>query len=240
MKYRVYLTTKVNPGKLEKGTGIFTIEPDDYTKTEIKAIKAKGYKVLAYLSVGTIEKERTWWKEYKKYALKPLKDWPDEHYADMSKKTWLAFSLKRAKALKAKGFDGWWLDNIDVYEYYPTEAVLAGTKSIISQIKKLGGYVMVNGGSRFLNKVNMKGIIDGYTQEEVFSRIKDYSGNGKFAVQDVDERNYYQKTIKSQMRKGIQCFLLEYTTSDALKAKIRDYCLAKKCTAYYISSKVDL
>lgn len=240
MKYRVYLTTKVNPKKLEKGKGIYVIESEDYSKEEVKQIKNKGYTVLAYLSIGTIEKERTWWKDYKKFALKPLKDWPNEHYADMSKKTWLAFLVDRARSLKKKGFDGWWLDNVDVYEYYPTKEILAGTKSVIKQIKKLGGYVMINGGSRFLNKADMAGIIDGYTQEEVFSRIKSYKGDGTFGKQDADEKVYYQKTIAASMKKGIECYLLEYTKSDALKQKIREYCMNGKCTGYYISGKVNL
>lgn len=58
MTYKVYLTAKINPKTLKKGSGIIVLEPEDYTIDQIKVIKAKGYKVLAYLSIGTIEKER--------------------------------------------------------------------------------------------------------------------------------------------------------------------------------------
>ena len=49
MNYKVFLSTKVNPKTLADGPGIIVIEPEDYKEDQIKAIKAKGYKVLAYL-----------------------------------------------------------------------------------------------------------------------------------------------------------------------------------------------
>ena len=245
MKYRVYLSTKVSPAKLEKGPGIIVIEPDDYTATQVKAIKAKGYKVLGYLSVGTVEKERTWWKKYKKYSLKKLEDWPDENYADLTKKVWADFLVARAKTLKKKGFDGWWCDNIDVCEYYPTEKMYTSCVSILKRIKAIGGYVMINGGSRFLKKcesgsIDPKGFIDGYTQEEVFSRITSYRGKGKFNRQYKEEAEYYKEIIKIANERKIQTFLLEYTRDEAVKEDIRAYYKEKSCTGYYISGDVNL
>ena len=245
MKYRVYLSTVVNSAKLAEGTGIIVIEPDDYTAAKVKAIKAKGYKVLGYLSVGTVEKERTWWKKYKKYALKKLEDWPDENYADLTKKAWGDFLVSRAKALRKKGFDGFWCDNIDVCEYYPTEKMYSSCMDILKRIKAVGGYVMINGGSRFLQKcietsVDPKGFIDGYTQEEVFSRITSYRGKGKFGRQHKEEAEYYKEIIKLANERKIQTFLLEYTTEEAVKEDIRAYYKEKSCTGYYISGNVDL
>ena len=43
------------------------IPPFFNEQNEIKQLKNKGYKVLAYLSVGTIEKERNWFNTYSKY-----------------------------------------------------------------------------------------------------------------------------------------------------------------------------
>ena len=58
MDYGVFLSTKIDPKKLAKGTGIKVVEPEDHSAATVKAIKKKGYIVLAYLSVGTLEKER--------------------------------------------------------------------------------------------------------------------------------------------------------------------------------------
>lgn len=244
MKYYVFLSTKVNPKKLKRikrGEGIIVIEIDDYTKAEITAIKAKGYTVLGYISVGTIEKERTWWKQYKGLALKRLEDWPDEYFADLSNKKWRDFiTSSRAKQIKKKGCDGWWCDNIDVCEYYPSKPFGIYVIEILNKLHDMGGYVMINGGAYFINKHNHIYHLDGYTQEEVFSRIKSYKGKGTFGEQTKSQQKVYKSTIKECMKLGIQCFLLEYTRDDKVKEKIKAYCKEGKCTGYYISKEVDL
>ena len=66
MYYGCYLSTIVNAENLEqRDSGLLALESDDYTKEEIKAIKAKECKVLAYLSIGTLERERQWYKDFK-------------------------------------------------------------------------------------------------------------------------------------------------------------------------------
>lgn len=248
MKYRVYLSTKITPKKLTKlkdgEKGIVAVESEDYTKTEIKALKATGYKILAYLSVGTIEKERTWWNDYKKYALKRLKDWPDEYFADLTKKPWRLHLYSEAKKLKKKGFDGLWLDNLDVYEYYKSEDMKKAIFHIFNELSNIifpDGYIMINGGSKLLEESDaVQLFIDGYTQEEVFSRIISYNGKGKFGKQKKEESDYYKDIIDKSMRAGIDCFLLEYTKDEKLKEQIKEYKKSGKCTAYYISEDVDL
>lgn len=244
MKYKVCLTTKVNTDKLEKGTGIIVIEPDDYTKVQVAAIKKKGYKVLAYLSVGTIEKERKWWHEYEKYKLKRLADWPKEFYMDVRKAPWRTFLLKRATMLKKMGYDGWWLDNIDVYSEYKSKTMFDAMGVIFRSIQGLKGYVMINGGSEWVDdaidrKLKLKAYIDGYTQEEVFSRITDYSGKGKFGKQNKADSDYYKSLLKKAIKRDVGGFCLEYTRDKALKDKIKSWCKANKAS-YYISKDVNL
>ena len=72
MKYIVSLSSHINHKKLDKGNGIIVIEGDDYSDGEIKAIKKKGYTLLGYLSIGTIEKERPFYKRFKKYKKKNI------------------------------------------------------------------------------------------------------------------------------------------------------------------------
>lgn len=243
--YRVYLSTKISAKKLEKGSGIIVIEPDDYTSAQIKSIKAKGYKVLAYLSVGTIEKERPWFNKYKKYRLQRLEDWPNEWYIDVRKAPWIEFLIDRAKSLRKKGFDGLWCDNLDVYEYNKSTAMFNGCRLALKQLQKAAGYIMVNGGSEFFDKamdkkLNLKEMVNGVTQEEVFSRITDYSGSGKFGVQEKGQHNFYVSYLKRLKKYGIQTFLLEYTRDTAVKKNIESFCKNYQMTGYYISKDVDL
>lgn len=240
MKYQVFLSSKVS--HLKDGDGIIVIEPDDYTSDQVKAIKKKGYKVLAYLSVGTLEKERSWYSKYKSLRLKRLEDWQNEWYVDVRKKAWRKFLYARAEALKKKGFDGLWCDNLDVYEYCKSTAMANACYTALTNLKKYG-FIMVNGGAEFfeyaMKKVDLKVMVNGVTQEEVFSLIKDYDGKGKFGTQTKEMHDYYVGYLKKLKKRGIKCFLLEYTRDDKLKTKIKDFC-KKEGMSYYISEDVDL
>ena len=46
MEYKVYLSTKVNPARLEPGTGIMALEPEDYTVDQIREDLLKKEKLL--------------------------------------------------------------------------------------------------------------------------------------------------------------------------------------------------
>lgn len=244
MNYQVFLTTKVNVSKIKKGSGILVIEPDDYTNNEIKALKIKGYKVLAYLSVGTIEKERDWFKTYSKYKMRQLDNWPSEYYVNITKTEWKTFLIKRAVTLMQRGFSGLWLDNLDIYSEYKTKKMYTACYGIIKTLKMYTrGYIMINGGSEFLDDTLDKkytlNILDGYTQEEVFSKIVDYSGKGTFNKQEKEDKKFYKTLIKKLVKNEIDCFLLEYTREKSLKNDIKTWCENNKVN-YYISEDVNL
>lgn len=244
IKYQVYLSTKIKASRFKKGSGIIVLEPEDTTAYQIKTLKRKGYKVLAYLSIGTLEKERPWWKDFKEYRLSRLPDWPKEFYVDVRKMQWREFIVSRAKALKKKGFSGWWCDNVDVYSEYKSPAMRMAIASLLGKLQKIGGYVMINGGSEWLDDMNdrkakIRAYVDGYTQEEVFSRITDYDGKGKFGKQKSDDAAYYKWLIKVMLKKDVDCFCLEYTRDDKLKARIKAWC-KEFGAGYYISEDVNL
>ena len=88
---------------------------------------------------------------------------------------------------------------------------------------------MINGGSAWVEDAVNRGeklskYLSGYTQEEVFSRITDYSGKGKFGKQSTADSTYYQKMIKKAIKAKVSGFLLEYTRDETLKTKIKDWC----------------
>lgn len=45
---------------------------------------------------------------------------------DVSNKKWQPFCISHAVKLKAKGVDGFFVDNCDVYYQYPNDAVICG------------------------------------------------------------------------------------------------------------------
>lgn len=146
MRYKVSLTTKLYPPQ----SGMIVVEPEDYTMAEIKALKKSGARVLAYLSIGSISDERPYYKTLKPYQLKRLEDWPHERYIDLRRAQVREWVQKQAKTLKGAGFDGFWLDNTDLYEEYKSTEMFNAILLTLQAIKAVGGYIMINGGAAFL------------------------------------------------------------------------------------------
>ena len=57
--------------------------------------------------------------------------------------------------------------------------------------------------------------------------------------QKKDDKKFYQSLIKKAIKRKVQCFLLEYTKDEDLKASIKEWCKTVKAN-YYISSDVNL
>lgn len=235
--YKVSLTTKV---KADKGSGLLAIEPEDYTAKEVQALKRAGYTVLAYLSVGSVSDERSYYKQLEKYTLRRLDDWEHERYLDVCEPAVQDWLINQGMKFLNAGYDGLWIDNIDVYEEYPSDAAYKGITRILQALYP-HGYIMINGGMEYmLRAISQKArVAHGVTQEEVFSLITDYSGRGTFGAQIASESLEYQKYISKAMGAGMEAYLLEYTRDANLKKKIVNYCEASGA-GYYISEDVDL
>ncbi len=230
-KYMVRLTTKVSPSELDKET-LVAVEFDDYTADEIRKLKATGATVLAYLSVGTAEKDRpAAWARLKDCALKQLEDWPDEYYLDLRKEAAQSWMSDRAKELKNKGANGFWADNIDLYEEYPSSEMYDAISGVLTMLHG-HGIVNVNGGMAYLDKAMDKdgskyqgiGNVDIVVQEEVFSRITSYKGDGEFSAQTEKQSDEYRSHLKRAARHKMIPALLEYTKDSGIKDRIRAFC----------------
>ena len=236
--YKVCLTTKAKPAP--GASGLLAIEPEDYTDKEIKALKDAGYTVLGYLSVGSVSDERSYYKALEPYTLRKLDDWEHERYLDVCRDPVRQWAVKRGKEILKRGCDGLWIDNLDVYEEYPSEAAYNGITAILQELYPLG-YIMINGGLKYVSKALTKNarIAHGVTQEEVFTRIVDYDAPGTFEAQKSAQSAEYQKYVALALSHGMGAFLLEYTADEKLKKKIADYCSAIGA-GYCISASVDL
>lgn len=327
--YKVFLSSSSKAKKLPKlksgESCVAVIEPEDFTADEVKTLKEKGYKVLGYISVGTISDERPEDKELEQYELGPVDDWPHEQFVDLRRTVVRDFIVKRAKSIKKLGCDGYWCDNIDIYENYKSPAMYTAVTSVLRRIKALGGYVMLNGGYAYLQKamddeeglgsykvqsgafgiyenaearkrelakngiktiikeVNglykiqagafskfsnayatlcgifsidipatiilegasgteapIRTFIDGVTQEEVFTRIKNYDGKGAFGSQVKEQSNLYKEHMVRLEVHGVGAWLLEYTGSASMVKKIKDFVRNFSLKGYYCSSDVNL
>ncbi|MBB4663964.1 endo alpha-1,4 polygalactosaminidase [Conexibacter arvalis] len=126
--------------------------------------------VLSYLSVGTVEA----WRPYAPrvpaaWQLEPVPDWPDERYADVRAPGWRTLMAEQAAALAAAGFDGLYLDNLDVAEDHPplADALVELVAALRAAAPSL--LLVAQNGLAVADRLP----IDGIAHEDVFWRWED-------------------------------------------------------------------
>lgn len=225
-----------------KNYNTIVIDAQNYTAAEIKKLKSGGRKVYTYISIGSLEEYRSYYKRFKKYTLGKYTNWSDEKWVDVSKKAWQDFMVNDLIAgLRKKGVDGLWVDNTDVYYEFPRTAIFNGLVSILSRCHQKNIPIIINGGDVFVSKLISTGkakIIDGVMQEEVLTAITGYSSN-RFSRQSKTDRAYYETYLKRVRKAGRSIALLEYTKSASMRKEIIAYC-KKNGYSYYISDNVAL
>ncbi|GBD45474.1 hypothetical protein HRbin41_00281 [bacterium HR41] len=98
---------------------LVVVDGEDTPARALRYLRRRGALVLGYLSVGTVEPDRFWTKRARRYALAPVPGWP-ERYADVARSGYRKLLVGAvAPRLLARGFDGLFLDNVDVVESYP-------------------------------------------------------------------------------------------------------------------------
>ena len=218
------------------------IDAEHFTKADIKKLKKAGKTVYTYLSIGSLEDYRSYYKAYKHLAISKYDGWEGEEWVDVSDKAWQKLMLKRAKDFKNKGVDGFFLDNADVYYQYKEPRIYKGLVKILTDIRKLNTKVIINGGDVFVSKYlkenkDLKKIADGVNQEGVFTTLVEDKKKGE------EITRYYLNYLKKLSKKGIRIYLTEYIVEDnkddGLEDKIADYC-EKRGWDYYISDDLEL
>ena len=219
------------------------IDAQYFDADEIVSFKNNGHKVYSYINIGSLERFRDYYDEYKDLAIGKYENWDDEIWVDVSEKRWQDFvQLDLAPSLVSKGIDGFFVDNCDVYYQYPTDEILDGTAHIMLGLKDFGLEVMINGGDAFLDAYcdgygSWNDIITGINQETVFSSI--CWDDGSFGRASDEDREYFCEYLDRYADLGADIYLLEYTSDDELIKEIDEYC-RDKGYQYYISESIEL
>ncbi len=94
-----------------------------WTSAELQTIRSgkAGRKIIAYLSIGEAEDYRTYWQtEWKQnrpdFLMKENPDWPGNYSIKFWMKSWQQIILIEIDKIAAQGFDGLYLDKVDLFE----------------------------------------------------------------------------------------------------------------------------
>ncbi len=134
----------------------------------ISQLRAGGSIVLGYLSVGTIEPYRSWYRMLKPFRLPDRFEEFDEDYARVSAPGFRrAIANRIAPKLLGKGFDGLFLDNVDMVEGHPKQR--RGMRRLVRRLAALahgrGGLLFAQNGERSIGP--LLGVLDGWNREDV-------------------------------------------------------------------------
>ena len=224
--YGVYLG--MNPEEIEDRdlAQTMVIDAQYYTEDEISALKDKGHNVYTYLNLGSIESFRDYYSDYKDITLGIYENWEDEQWVDVSSAKWQEFISSKADELLAKGVDGFFVDNCDVYYQYPTEEIFTGVSDMLEDLKAKGGYVLINGGDAFVTEYynrnqSLDNVLDGVNQESVYTCI--YWDDDSFGINTLEDREYFSDYLNMVMDDDKDAYALEYATDSEIEAEAMEY-----------------
>ena len=134
----------------------------------VAQLRAQGAVVLGYLSVGTIEPFRSWYRLLKPFRLADRFEEFDEYYARASAKGYRrAIAGRIAPKLLRKGFDGLFLDNTDMVEGHPKQR--RGMSKLVARSRGMvharGGFLFAQNGERSVGPLLPH--LDGWNREDV-------------------------------------------------------------------------
>lgn len=166
-----------------------------------------------------MEEYRPYFKQFENITLSVYDDWPDERWVNVASKEWQDFIINDlGKKYSKMGFDGFFLDNTDVYYHYQKEDIFNGLCNILTGLKKYNISLIINGGDSFvtecIDKDIYRNLFDGINQESVFTN-EDSSG---------ETSSYYKTYLKNIKKTSLDVYLLEYNANAALSKEIDRYC----------------
>ncbi len=219
-EYGVYLSDAYD--ELPEGVACDTlvIDAQYYTEEEIDELHQDNGQIYSYLNLGAIEDFRDYYQDYADLALGSYENWDEESWMDVADPSWQSFLVDElAQDLAAKGVDGFFVDNVDVYYNYPEEDIYDGVTTILTGLKDTGLQIIINGGDVYVTQYleeqgDLDAILDGVNQESVYTAI-DWDTE-TFRRNDEDTQEYYESYLSRVAAAGKDTYVLEYATDPEL------------------------
>ena len=225
--YGVFIGISKEDGMKLNNYKVLVLEPTEFNKDDIKKLHEKNKKIYAYLNIGSLENYRPYYDKFKDKTLGTYENWKAEYWMDVSDKEWQNLIVDElGKSIADKGFDGFFIDNCDVYYNFQNENIFGGLCSILIRLRKYHLDTIINGGdifvSRCINEKIAKEMFDGVNQECVFTSI-DFE-NKKYGKKSAKDREYFIQYLNKAKMDGLKVFLTEYKADIVTLQEIERYC----------------
>ena len=236
-----------------KKNDLAVIDPDGIDPKIIRSAVARGVHVYGYLNACALEKERSYYNEFKDLRIAAYDGWPGEYWVDCTAEKWKKHLIDEAKKFKGMGIKGLYFDNTDLYymcvKGFREEhtkmikpaprawSVYEALKSVMIELESasVGLIVMPNGGDVFVRKLvgnGWKHLIKTVNQESVL-----YSDNNRVSRDNTDYFTDYLDWCKEQ---GFYIRGIEYCKRLDQIANAKAYYRRRGWQGIYISKHPDL
>ncbi|PIU22127.1 MAG: hypothetical protein COT14_02735 [Candidatus Diapherotrites archaeon CG08_land_8_20_14_0_20_30_16] len=141
----VYLLQNSNYDELKSlQTSLLVIDPENgdgelqFTNEQIKDLHSNKKYVIAYIDIGEAENWRSYYKNMPKDIIGiENPDWEDCFYVAFWQPYWKQLTYSRIANYLDNGYDGVYLDLIDVYEYWQEQGVKDAKQKAIDFVKDI-------------------------------------------------------------------------------------------------------
>lgn len=177
---------------------------DAAARRRLAAARTTGALVIAYLSVGTVEDWRPYAPEVApEWTFGPVAGWPGERYVDARAAGWQRIVARAAAGLQALGFDGLYLDNLDVAEDRPQtkDALVALVEGIGAAAADV--LLIAQNGLATVDRLP----VDAISREDTWSRYDD----GRYGPSPPRETAAILAGLRRQRARGLVVLTLDYT-----------------------------
>jgi len=174
----------------------------------VKALQDGGVLVLGYLSVGTIERGRPWSRRLEPYRLELWPDW-DEWYAAVDDAEFRRIIMRAvAPRVLKRGFDGLFLDNVDMIENHPHQrrGMYRLVRNLSRRVHAAGKLLFAQNGDEVIRPVASS--LDGWNREDVTLGYDFESGS--YAVRPPEETARALAALAELAAQGILVTATDY------------------------------
>ena len=146
---------------------LVVVDGETAPRALIDHLRNRGVIVLGYLSVGTIEPGRSWYQRLKPFRLDHWSDW-DEWFAKTSSARFRDLITDDiAPDVLTRGFDGLFLDNVDMIEGHPKQrdGMEILVRALADLVHERGGLLFAQNGEDVIEP--LLPVLDGWNREDV-------------------------------------------------------------------------
>jgi len=210
------------------GYELLVVDGQEADRRDVGELRAGGRVVLGYLSVGTIERYRPWYRRLKPYRLEAWKDWKGEFFARVRRRGYRReIAARIAPRLLAKGFDGLFLDNVDMIESHRRQA--RGMRELVARLSALveaeGELLFAQNGYRIIDPLIP--YLDGWNREDVTGSY-DFD-RGRYRVNGARRTRAATRELRRVAGHGLLVTATDYTRrarGEAARRAIANACAA--------------